>query len=172
MLLRYLPWIILLVSFCIPAVIYNSLSQDVLIARSVFGGSAVIGPKTLFTIFRVPLIEIICALGIEVMRRRAVRSDLQPSYRIAWQILLIAVAFKSLAQSLEMAAPQEFASVFYYSSLAAVAFGIAGAFLTGKNALLTFDRADWKLSTREQVTLAGLLLGYIAVAIIPIVVYR
>src|SRR5215213_6196171 len=98
-LFRIIPWSVLLISFVILALFYNSLPNQILIVRSFFGNESVIAQKTLFTVFRVPLIEAVCAATVEIMRRKFAPGN--AGFSMTWNILLYTVAVKSLFQSLE-----------------------------------------------------------------------
>ncbi len=103
MLYRVAPWAILFLSFAILAISYDTIPDEVLIARNLDGSNPTFAPKSLFTVFRVPLIEVVCALVVELMRRKSSRSDseIHANYRSMWSILLYTVAFKSLFQTFE-----------------------------------------------------------------------
>jgi len=107
---RITPWLILLLTFVILAFSYNSIPDEVLITRSFDGSNPTFAPKSLFTVFRVPLIEVVCALAIEIMRRNsaASKSEKHADYYSIWSVLLYTVAFKSLFQTFEDVAPQKF----------------------------------------------------------------
>ncbi len=97
---RIIPWVILIIPFIILAFFYNSIAGEVEIMRSLNGSNPVFAPKSLFTVFRVPLIEIICAAAIEIIRPKF--SDSESNFNFSsfsmWSILLYTVAFKSLFQ--------------------------------------------------------------------------
>jgi len=126
----YSPWIILLASFVILACFYNSLPSEIVITREIFGAGATLAPKSLFTVFRVPLIEAVCAFAIAVMIIRGVTDETLADYNSMWRVLLFTVAFKSLFQTFETISPED-TSLFFYSTLAVVIFGIILAFLPG-----------------------------------------
>ena len=106
---RIIPWLILLIPFAVLALFYASLPNGILITRSFFGNEAVIASKSLFTVFRVPLIEIVCAVAIEVMRRKF--ANVNADYYSMWSILLYTVALKSLLQAFEIVSANK---LFYY----------------------------------------------------------
>jgi uncharacterized membrane protein len=85
-----MPWIILCIPFILLAYFYDSIANGVMIARSFDGSNPILAPKSLFTVFRVPLIEIVCAAAIEMMLLRFSKSE--SNYYLMWIILLYTVA--------------------------------------------------------------------------------
>jgi uncharacterized membrane protein len=166
--LRLAPWLILFVSFGILAVFYNSLPSEVLIARSLFGAESVSAQKSLFTVFRVPLIETVCMAMIEVMRRNAVDSK----FVSMWTILLCTAAFKSLFQSLEIVSPARSATLFFYFTAGVVALGIIAACFVGREFFSKSARKTLNLNLSEKAFLVFLVLSYFGLAIVPILVYK
>ena len=114
---QYAPWIILLASFVILACFYSSLPSEVIISRDIFGTGATLAPKSLFTVFRVPLIEAVCAFAIALMIIRGVTDQAVPDYNSMWRVLLFTVAFKSLFQTFETISPEN-TSIFFLPSFA------------------------------------------------------
>ncbi len=169
MLYRILPWIIILLPFLILAFFYNSLPAEILMFRSLYGGAGVYSPKSLFTVFRVPLIEVVCALAVEIMRRGAAgapESEKQRNYYLMWTILLYTVALKSLFQALEMVSSHETGAVFFYLTAGVVVAGIISAFFPGRKVFLGPYRAGRKLTLWEKLALVTLLIAYIALAFV------
>src|SRR5687767_8055163 len=106
------PWLILLAPFVILACAYNSLPNEILISRSFFGDEFTVAPKSLFTVFRVPLIEVVCGAAIWIMSRQ--RSDESNStHYLFWTILLYTVGVKSLLQAIELLMPRDLANLFW-----------------------------------------------------------
>jgi hypothetical protein len=169
-LFRIIPWLVLLVSFAIPALFYNSLPAEILITRSFFGNESVIAQKTLFTVFRVPLIEAVCAAAVEIMRRKF--APVSAEFSMTWNILLYTVAFKSLLQSLETASTETFAKAFFYLTIFVVAAGILAAVFVGRNSFSQSLRAARNFSFADTAILIFLLFGYLGLAIVPVLVYK
>lgn len=167
---RIVPWSILFVSFAILALFYSSLPNEILIARSLFGNEAVVARKSLFTVFRVPLIETVCAAAVEIMRRKFAAADAK--FSLMWQILLYTVALKSLFQSLETVSAANSANVFFYLTLGVVTLGILAALLTGREFFSKSARALWNFSRAEKAILLALLAGYLVLAVVPVLVYK
>jgi hypothetical protein len=162
---RIAAWVILAASFLILAGFYSSLPPEVEISRNLDGSASALAPKSLFTVFRVPLIELACAAAIAIMLRAAAPEQGRSSYVVMWTILLLTVALKSLFQTFESVSGN--ASLFYFLTIAVVAVGIISAAIPAMKVFTTSDRGHWKLRPSEQIALAGLLLFYIAVAIVP-----
>ena len=169
-LLRLIPWLILLISFAILAVFYNSLPGQILIARSFFGNEAVTAQKTLFTVFRVPLIETVCAAAIELMRRKSAAVNAESA--LMWIILLYTVSLKSLFQSLEVVATENSANLFFYLTIGIIASGILAALFAGRHFLANFARPEWNLGSAEKGLLIFFAVSYLGLAIVPILVYK
>jgi hypothetical protein len=167
---RVIPWLILLISFAILAVFYNSLPNEILIARSFFGSEATLAPKSLFTVFRVPLIEAVCAATVEMMRRKF--SAVNAKFSLMWEILLFTVALKSLLQSLETVSTENFANLFFYLTVAVVSLGLIAALFVGRGIFSKSLRAAGNFNLAETAILIFLLFGYLGLAIIPILVYK
>jgi hypothetical protein len=164
-----IPWLILLLPFVIPALFYNSISNEVLIVRSFFSDEATFAPKTLFTVFRVPLIEITCAAAIDLMRRKyADNAD----YYAMWNILLYTVALKSLLQAFEIVSPRELANDFFYLTLGVVLTGIIPALFKGRRFFTELFRGKEKFSVAETAILIFILISYLGLAIVPIYVFQ
>lgn len=166
---RAISWVILLISLALPAYFYHSLPGEVLIARSFFGGETVLAPKSLFTVFRVPFIEIVCALAIELMRRKFALAN--PDYDSMWSILFCTVALKSLLQAVEIVSPENFAKLFFYLTLAVVIGGIITSIYRARNLFSNFFRGDWEFSYPEKAILFALLMVYLGLAIVPIFIF-
>ena len=170
LLFRALPWLILSISFALLALFYHSLPEQILIARSFFGNETVVAQKTLFTVFRVPLIETVCAAAIELMRRKF--TGVNAKFSSMWKILLYTVALKSLLQSLETLSAAYFANLFFYLTVAIVGSGLIAALFVGRGILLKSLRDARKFNLVESAILIFLLFSYLGLAIIPILVYK
>jgi hypothetical protein len=165
-----IPWLILLLPFVILAFSYNSLAPEILIARSFFGADATVAPKNLFTVFRVPLIEIVCAAAIEMMHRKFASGDAD-HYRM-WGILLWTVALKSLFQAFEIVYAETLGRDFFYATAAVVAVGMILALWKGRRFFAELFGGRLKFSGAEKAFFAFILLAYLGLAIVPILVFR
>lgn len=141
-----------------------------MITRSFFGNEAVFAPKSLFTVFRVPLIEIACAAAIEVMRRKFVETN--ANYYLMWSILLFTTAFKSLFQAFEIISSKTYAELFYYLTFAVVIIGIISALFAGRKFFSSFFSQKWTLNGLEKTILAVILIAYLGLAIVPVFVFK
>jgi hypothetical protein len=166
LLYRIIPWTVILLPFLILGILYNSLSADIIIFAHL-DGSFDYAPKSLFTVFRVPLIEVVCGLAIEIMRLRASGVETLKSYYRMWTILLYTVAAKTLLQAVEMISARDRGRIFFYITLGVVILGIVSAVFTGRGAFSGFKRGEWKLGLWEIPALVGLLIGYLVLALAP-----
>lgn len=164
---RIIPWLILLIPFAVLACFYSSLPNEILITRSFFGNEVVLASKSLFTVFRVPLIEIVCAAAIEVMRRNS--ANVNADYYLMWSILLYTVAFKSLLQACEIVSSNK---LFYYLTFDVVIVGIILALFKGRKFFSNFFRGNWEFSNLKKAILVIILIAYLGLAIVPIFVLK
>ena len=177
--LRIISWIILFVPFVALSLFYNSIGNEVLTYRSFDASEIQYTPKSLFTVFRVPLIEVVCALVIEIMRRKISESngEILLSYHSMWSVLLFTVALKSLFQTFEFVSTSVFsqpfyASVFFYSTLAIVFAGIILAIIKGRKFFANFQSESRKLGNWEKISLTILFLIYFSLGFAPMLIYR
>lgn len=164
------PWLILSIPFLILAYFYNSLPGEILVVRSFFGDEAVFASKTLFTVFRVPLIEIVCGAAIEMMRRNSVNGS--TDYHSMWSIFLYTVALKSLFQAFEIVSSGDSAMLFYYLTFVVVIVGIASALFKGRSYLPRLFRGNFKFNSSEKTILFVILVAYLSLAIVPIFIFN
>ena len=179
MVMKIFPWLVLAIPFPALAYFYDSIAAEILIYRSFFGdgGETVFAPKSPFTVFRVPLIEVVCAAMVETMRRKFSRSESGLMTASMWNVLLYTVAFKSLFQTFEFIASfvyksQACADAFLYATIAAVAVGIFLAVVKCRDIFRNFRREDWKASPREKIILGVSLISYLFLAVAPMFVYK
>ena len=169
--LRYFAWAVLVTSFLIPAVLYPSIPERVLVARSFFGDGAVFAGKSIFTVFRVPLIELVCAFAIVLLGRAKVRSEWAAPFGGTITILLLTAAFKSLFQSLEMVSAPEAASKYFYFTAGVVGLGIVSAAVNSRSFVKSLGRGGFDLSRPEKAGLFAALVAYVGLSILPILYY-
>ena len=172
-----IPWIILITPFIVLAFFYNSIDEQIPLMRSLAGNETTFAPKSLFTVFRVPLIEIVCALAIEIMRGKISNSESNTAYFLMWSVLLYTAAFKSLFQVSEFISSTVFfspsyANLFFYATLTTVICGICLAIIKARKAFSNFHRGDWKLSLKEKAFLSILLATYFILAIMPMFIFK
>jgi uncharacterized membrane protein len=172
---RIIPWLILCIPFILLAYFYDSIASEVLIARSFDGSNSISAPKSIFTVFRVPLIEVVCAAAIETMLLRFSKSE--SDYYSIWIILLCTIAFKSLFQELEFissavySAP-DYANIFFYVTIVIIVCGIILTIIKGRNVFTNFRSSDFKLNHIEKIVLTSLLVIYIGLAFVPMIIFR
>jgi uncharacterized membrane protein len=174
---KIFPWIVLAITFVVLAYFYNSIADEILIYRSFGGGDAVFAPKSVFAVFRVPFIEVVCAAIVEVMRRKFLRSENGLPAAAMWSVLLYTVAFKSLFQTFEFIASfvyqsQAYADIFFYATIAVIAVGIFLVIFKRRQIFRNLRREDWKVSTPEKIILGVLLILYLALAFSPMFIYK
>ena len=170
---RILPWTILSLSFVIPAFYYDAIPDEVLIVRNLDGSNPTFAPKSPFTVFRVPLIELVCASAIELMRRKFADSiaETHQNYYSMWTILLYTVAFKSLFQTFEIVSSKQFSNIFFYLTFGVVIAGIILALLKGRKVFSVFKGEDWSFGLTEKLALAILFAAYLGLAFFPIFIF-
>lgn len=177
MIKKIFPWILLVIPFPALAYFYDSIAGEILIYRSFGGGEAVFAPKSLFAVFRVPLIEVVCGAIVEAMRRKFLRSERGAAVASMWNALLYTVAFKSLFQTFEFIAAfvyksESYADVFFYATIFAIAAGIFLAIVRRRDLFRNFRREDWKTSSGEKTFLAVLIAAYLFLAFAPVFIYK
>ena len=170
---QIVPWILILIPFVVLAYSYDSLADPVLIARDFFGDGVIVAPKSLFTVFRVPLIEVVCAAAIEVMRRRAhaATSKTDAEYYLFWTILLYTVAAKSMLQTTETLLRTDSSKFLTYVTLGAVVIGVLAAVIAGRRLLSNLKNVTSKVRPLELAALATLLIMYAGLALAPVYIF-
>lgn len=163
---RLIPWVIIFLPFLILGLGYSSLPADILVYRHPDGTSDY-APKSLFTVFRVPMIEVICGLVIELMRRRAAGITDNKGYYFMWTILLWTVAAKAFLQALDVISPEHRADQFFYVTGGVVFAGIVFAAIAGRKVFSGFKKHEWKMALWEKGALLALLAGYLFFAFAP-----
>ena len=167
---RVLPWVIVLTPFLVLYCFYDPLPDQITIARSFFDDDIVVAPKSLFTVFRVPLIEVVCAGAIELMRCRPsdTRPELRTRYDRFWTVLLYTVGLKSLLQAVEIVSNADWV---FYPTLGVVIVGLAAAVVTGRKLLSGFRKVGGPFNPLRILALVFLLMAYLGLAIVPVYVY-
>lgn len=168
---RYGAWLIILTSFLVPALLYATIPDNVLMTRGIFGGSDLYAERSLFTVFRVPLIDTVSALVFLIISRASVKEELKAPFARFCTALIFTAAFKSLFQSLETVSGPAAATVFFYLTAAVVLAGLASAVVLGRVFLSSIRGSEFRLGKRESSGLFVLLLAYLGLAILPILYY-
>jgi len=167
---RFAPWLLLIASFGVLAGFYDSIPTEMIIARAVFSGPDTVAPKSIFTVFRVPLIDAICAAAAALLYRKFLLAA--PNLANFWLILLYTAVFKSLLQALEIVSRPDVASALFYLTLFTVVAGIAAAFYISRKDLSGFLTGLGKFSAVESVILTILLFAYLGIAIVPLFLFQ
>jgi hypothetical protein len=173
--LRILPAVLLCAPFVLLAASYRALPPEIPMLRLSVSHSTLMASKSLFTVFRVPLMNLIHGLMAAVMLYRA--PDFQiPERRIAYSglfsTLLFTVALKSDFEAMEFGALAAPAPVPLYSRLlgfatvTTVLAGVVFAFVRGRRAALPW--AELHLALRDKVLLFGLFGLYAAIVVLSI----
>jgi hypothetical protein len=168
--LQILPWVLVLAPFLVLAYFYDSLTSEVVTFRSLSGDEINLAPKSIFTVFRVPLIEVVCAAAIEIMRRRASGrgSESDSDYYLFWTILLFTVGLKSVLQTIETIGPARYSNHIFCLTLGTVIAGILTAAIAGRKLPRRIGRLKGRISGWESVGLFLLLIAYIVLAFVSV----
>ncbi len=169
--IRSAPWAVFSASILIPAYFYSSLPDSILIARSFFGSDAIFAGKSLFTVFRVPLIDLVCAFAVVLLSRAGVSPVNSAAFQAVCSTLLFTAAFKSLFQSLEIISGPEWAAGFFYLTAAIVAAGLLAAIILGRSLIRSFNFREIRLQFPERTGLVILLLAYLGLAVVPVIYF-
>ena len=153
--------------FLLLAGIYDALPAELPIVRSPLAGVILVAPKSVFTVFRVPLMNLTHALLTVVMLSRAVDfrdRERRRSYFACFSTLLFAIALKSDFEALEFSG-----LVFRFGWLArlatagtvlAVVGGLILACVRSRRAPMPWR--ELRLSVRDKAALVGILVTYLA----------
>lgn len=170
---RILAAVLLYAPFVLLAAGYRSLPPEMPVLRVWIGHWTHEAPKSLFTVFRVPLMNLIHGLMAAVMLSRASAFKI-PERRIAYSnlfsTLLLTVALKSDFEAMEfgvLAAPAAFArysGLLAFATLTTVAAGIGLALIRGRKVSLPWP--ELRLPSRDKAILAGLFGLYMVVVLV------
>lgn len=142
-----------------------------LVTRDIFGGSDFYADKSLFNVFRVPLIDTVSALAFLLLSRASVKHELKTPFIRFCTALIFTAALKSMLQSLETISRPQLATVFFYMTAAVVLVGIASAAVFGRRFLSSIRNSEFKLGKTERVGLFVLLFAYLGVVLLPLTVF-
>ena len=148
--------------------VYDALPAVLPIVRSPLAGVILIAPKSVFTVFRVPLMNLTHALMAVVMLSRAgdFRDILRrQSYFACFSTLLFAIALKSDFEAVEFSGPVfqlgVLARLAAVGTVLAVVGGLILACVRSRRAPMPWR--ELRLSVRDKAALVGLLVTYLAV---------
>lgn len=145
--------------------------------RNFTGSETIFAPKSIFTVFRVPLIEVVCAGAVEILKPKLPGAGAASGNFSAWNILLYTIAFKSLFQMFEFVfsaiySSTPYANFFFYATLVVVFSGIALMISRRREVLNDFRRREWQLTVARKLSLLILLTTYLALAFGPVFIYK
>ena len=166
---------LLCLMFCVPFVLmatgYEAAPVQLPVLRVGIGHTTLWATKSLFMVFRVPLMNLLHGLMSAVMLSRAsdfrdeIRRD---SYSKIFLTLLITVALKSNLEAMEFVsvlspALHPYEAWLGYATLTCVLTGLALAAIGGRGVKLPWP--ELRLTIRDKVLLVGLFGGYLAIVI-------
>lgn len=161
--------------FCAPFVLlamsYRAAPAEMPLLRFGIGHTTLWGAKSLFTVFRVPLINLIHGLMAAVMLSLAPafqNVERRTSYANLFSTLLFTIALKSDFEGLEFFAAtspilhplERWLGV---GTLACVVVGLATALILGRKVPIPWP--ELQLTTRDKLSLCGLFALYLAIVI-------
>jgi hypothetical protein len=157
--------------FVLLAVYYRVLPIELPVVRFSIGHVTLVASKSLFMVFRVPLMNLIHGLMSAVMLSYATvfeNTARRLSYSNMYLTLLLAVGWKSdfeAAEFVTRAAPAllGYAPWFGFGTLFSVVVGVVVALIRGRRVPLPWS--ELRLSIRDKIILAGLFAVYVAVVI-------
>ena len=162
-------WILMLgAPFLLLAGVYNQLPGDIPVIRNPLAGTVMSAPKSMFTVFRVPFMNLTHGLMAALMRSHSQDFDhaaRKSSYLAMFSTLLFAIALKSNFEALEISGlawqPGSLRQWAAAGTALSVVAGVVLALVRGRKVPIPWP--ELRLSPREKVILAGLFLSYLAV---------
>lgn len=159
------------IPFLLLAACYANLPLELPVLRNplagAWAGTALFAPKSLFTVFRVPLMNLTHGLMAVLMLLRVTDFEdtrRRTSYSGVFLTLLFAVALKSDFEALEIGAlAWPFGSVAPWLTIGtavSIVGGLGIAFVRGQGVSLPWP--ELRLSRGQKITLAGLFAAYLA----------
>jgi len=156
--------------FLLLAACYAALPDELAVLRIPLARTVLYAPKTLFTVFRVPLMNLTHGLMAAVMlSRTADFEDAQrrASYSRVFSTLLFAVAFKSNFEALEMSglarAFRTLAPWLTSGTVVSVVGGLGLALVYARS--VPFPWPEFRLSKLGKITLTLLFAAYLGIVI-------
>lgn len=173
--LRLALTVLLCLMFCVPFVLlsvnYDAAPSELLVLRVWIGHTTLWATKSLFMVFRVPLMNLIHGLMAAVMLSRA--SDFKnmkrrASYSKLFLTLLFTIALKSDFEAMEFVATtgrvlQPYERWIGLGTFTCVMAGLALALIGGRNVPLPW--LELQLPIRDKIVLSGLFAMYVAIVI-------
>lgn len=171
----YLINALFIAPFVFIAASYPALPSSIPILRFTIGNAILMGSKSPFMVFRVPVMNLIHGFMATLMLSYApVFSDARrkSGYFGIFATLLAAIGFKSTFEGLEISAvafPRAFASIeewLGFCSFASVAVGICLAVWQSRKAPLPWP--ELQMSMRDKLFLIGLFGLYLAIVAVSV----
>jgi hypothetical protein len=162
--------------FCAPflllAASYDDLAPELPVLRSWIGHSTRSAPKSVFTVFRVPLMNLVHGLLAVIMLRRA--NDFENiqrriAYSNIFSTLLFAIALKSNFEAAEiglLSASALLARWLGFGTLTSVVAGVSLALIRGRKVPLPWP--ELRLPIRDRYLIIGLLAAYVALVVLSL----
>jgi hypothetical protein len=160
-------------SFVLLAGAYDAMPAELPLFRNPIDGAVTIAPKSVFTVFRVPLMNLTHGLMAAVMLSRTTDFEdetRRSSYFAVFSTLLFAIALKSDFEALEisgLAGPfRRWATI---GTAVSVVGGLLLAFVRGRHVPVPWT--ELRLSMRDKILLAGLFASYLAIVTASLLPY-
>ena len=154
------------VPFLLLAACYAALPAEVPVLRNPIAGAVILAPKSLFTVFRVPLMNLTHGLMAAVMLSRYgdfEDTQREVSYSGIFLTLLFAIALKSDFEALEMGGlAWSFGPVMPWlrgGTVVSVVGGLGLAFVHARGVPIPWP--ELRLSNLEKIILAVLFAAYL-----------
>jgi hypothetical protein len=161
-------------SFLLLASAYDAMPAELPMFRNPIAGAVTIAPKSVFTVFRVPVMNLTHGLMAAVMLSHATdfEDERRSSYAALFTTLLFAIAVKSDFEALEISGlAGAFGRWATAGTMVSVVGGLLLAFVRGRRVPAPWP--ELRLPTRHKFLLAGLCVSYLAVIMASVIVsYR
>jgi hypothetical protein len=166
---------IALLMFCVPFVLlalsYRAAPSDLPVLRSWIGHTSLWAPKSLFMVFRVPVMNLIHGLMAAIMLSRAscfTNLERRTSYSNVFSTLLFTIALKADFEGLEFFAAtspalRPYESWIGYGTFTCLLVGLALAAIRGGKVKLPWP--ELRLRLLDKVALSALFAAYLAIVI-------
>jgi hypothetical protein len=171
---------LLCLMFCAPfallAVSYGAAPSELGVLRAGIGHTKLWASKSLFTVFRVPVMNLIHGLMAAIMLSRASafgNIERRISYSNTFSTLLFTIALKSDFEGLEFFAPSSptllpYAHWIAVGTLTCVLVGLGLAIVRSRKVPIPWP--ELQLSMRDKILLSGLFAVYLAIVVATVAV--
>jgi hypothetical protein len=163
-------YVLLCVPFLVLAAAYSALPPELPTLRIWIGRGARFALKSLFTVFRVPLMNLIHGLMAAVMLSLTPafkNTERRIAYSNTFLALLFAIVLKSNFEAMELSMPaapaflHPYTPWFGFGALASVIGGLGLALFHSRKVPLPWP--ELRLTIRDRLLLAGLFATYLAI---------